>query len=132
MAETPPPSGALADLLRLVGPYIPGIAGAVLGMAFGDKLTMRGKVVSLSAGMAAVLWVAPMLVVVAEHLWPLSGDLPFQAVACICFLTGTFGMVVLSGLAQAAAKYSRDPFGLVKFKAGGLTIGGASPEGETP
>lgn len=132
MADTPPPSGALADFLRLVGPYVPGIAGAVLSMAFGDKLTFRGRLLSLLAGLAAVLWIAPLLVVLAEHLWPLDGALPLQAVACISFLTGTFGMVVLSGFAQALAKYSRDPFGLVKFKAGGLTIGGASPEGESP
>lgn len=132
MAETPPPTGALADLLRLVGPYVPGLAGAVLSMAFGDKLTFRGKLLSLLAGLAAVLWVAPLLVVLAGPIWPLEGDLPLQAVACISFLTGTFGMVVLSGLAQALAKYSQDPFGLVKFQAGGLSIGGASPKGESP
>lgn len=65
MADTPPPSGALGDLVRLIAPYVPGFAGAILSMAFGEKLTIRGKLLSVAAGLASVLWVAPAMVAIA-------------------------------------------------------------------
>ena len=132
MADTPTPSGALADFVRTVGPYVPGVAGAVLSMAFGEKLTIRGKLLSVAAGVASVLWVAPALVAVAAHLWPFGGGLPVQMIGFVGFVSGTFGMVLLSGLAQALARYSRDPLSLVRIQLGGVTITGGSREGETP
>ena len=131
MADTPPPSGALVDFVRAIGPYVPGIAGAILSMAFGEKLTIRGKLLSVTVGMAAVLFVAPALVTVGGHFWPGGGPLPVQMVGFIGFVAGTFGMVLLSGLAQALARYSRDPLSLVRVQIGGVIItGGAKREGD--
>jgi hypothetical protein len=132
MADTPTPSEALADFVRLIGPYVPGIAGALLGMAFGEKLTLRGRLVAMGAGVASVLWVAPGVVVLIEHFGFGGRSLPVQLVVFIGFVTGTFGMVLLSGLAQALARYSRDPLSLVRIQVGGVTItGGANREDAT-
>ncbi|WP_433934399.1 hypothetical protein [Brevundimonas diminuta] len=133
MADTPTPTGALADFVRLVAPYVPGVAGAVLSMAFGEKLTVRGKLLSVAAGVASVLWIAPAMVAVAAHFWPGEGELPVQLVGFVGFVSGTFGMVLLSGLAQALARYSRDPLSLVRIQVGGVIItGGANREGDAP
>ncbi len=45
------------------------------------------------------------------------------------FCCGLFGMILLAGLAEALAKYSRDPLSLVRVQIGGATIG-ARPEGD--
>jgi hypothetical protein len=132
MAADNPPPGLLVEIMRAIGPYVPGIAGAVLSMAFGEKLTIRGKLLSVVAGVASVLWIAPALVAVAAHLWPGGGDLPVQMVGFVGFVSGTFGMVLLSGLAQALARYSRDPLSLVRIKVGGVTITGGIQEGDAP
>lgn len=133
MADTPTPSGALADFVRLIGPYVPGIAGAVLSMAFGEQLTVRGKLLSAAAGVAAAIWIAPAMVAVVAHFWPGQGDLPVQMGGFVGFISGTFGMVLLSGLAQALARYSRDPLSLVRIQVGGVTIaGGINREGDAP
>ena len=59
MADTPPPSGAQVDFVRVIGPYVPGAAGALLGMAFASNLTVRGRLLALAAGVASALWVSP-------------------------------------------------------------------------
>lgn len=125
MAETPPTGAGLADLVRVIGPFVPGMAGAVLGMAFGEGLTVRGKLLSLATGLACVLWLWPAAVMLVEHYLFAAKPMPSPLAGALAFLIGTFGMIVLSGLAQAAAKYSRDPLGLVKISAGPVTIGGA-------
>ncbi|WP_292051622.1 MULTISPECIES: hypothetical protein [unclassified Brevundimonas] len=124
MAETPPPGGALADVVRMVLPFVPGAAGAVLGMVFGEGLTVRGRLVSIVTGLACVFWVAPAIVLAIEYFLFGGQPLPTQLTVLVGFLTGTFGMVTLSGLAQALARYSRDPLGLVRIQAGPVTIGG--------
>lgn len=130
MAETPTPGGGLAELIRHFAPYAPIFGGAVLSMAFGERLTIRGKLFSGGAGLAAALWVAPFLCDLADLFWPGEG-LPPSVVTVIGFACGTFGMIVLSGLAQAAKKYSMDPLKLVRIQVGGVIItGGASAEGE--
>ncbi len=129
MAETPPPTGALADFVRLIGPFVPGIAGAVLGMMFAEGLTVRGKLLSLATGLACVMWLWPSAVLVTEHYLFGGGRMWPSLAATMAFLIGTFGMTVMSGLAQALAKYSRDPFGLVRIQAGPFTIGGRTDGG---
>lgn len=132
MADTPPPSGALVDFVRFIGPYVPGIAGAVLSMAFGEKLTIRGKLLSATVGMGAALFVAPGLVALAGHFWPGGGPLPVQMAALVGFVAGIFGMILLSGLAQALARYSRDPLSLVRVQIGGVIITGGMKKGDAP
>jgi hypothetical protein len=131
MADTPPPSGALVDFVRFIGPYVPGFAGALLGMAFGEQLTIRGKLLTMAAGIASVLWIAPAVVTGVEHFWMEGRSMPVQFVGFVGFVSGTFGMILLSGLAQAAARYSRDPLSLVRIQVGGVTItGGMKREGD--
>lgn len=56
-----------------------------------------------------------------------------QLIGFVGFVSGTFGMVLLSGLAQALARYSRDPLSLVRIQVGGVTItGGINREGDAP
>lgn len=130
MAETPTPGGPIAEAVRHFAPYAPVFGGAVLSMAFGERLTIRGKLVSAGAGLAAALWIAPFLCDIAALFWP-GDELPRSAVTIIGFACGAFGMIVLSGLAQAAKKYSSDPLKLVRIQVGGTIItGGADPEGE--
>lgn len=131
MADTPPPSGALVDFVRAVAPYVPGAAGALLGMAFASNLTFQGRLLALAAGVASVLWVAPALAFAVEH-FVFGGDpLPAKLVGFVGFSAGIFGMALLSGLVQALARYARDPLGLVKIEFRGVTItGGINREGD--
>lgn len=123
MAETPSPAGPLSDLVRAVAPYTPVFGGAVLSMAFGERLTIRGKLLSAGAGVAAALFIAPFICDVINLFWP--GDaLPTSVTALVGFTCGAFGMIVLAGLAQALAKYSRDPLALVRVRLGPVEIGG--------
>lgn len=129
MADTPQPHGGVGELLRHLAPYAPVFGGAVLSMAFGERLTIRGKLLSAGVGLAAAMWVAPFLVDIARLLWR-WGELPTSAVAVIGFACGAFGMILLSGLAQALAKYSRDPLKLVRIQIGNVIITGGAGAGE--
>lgn len=59
MADTPQPGTGLSELLRHFTPYAPIVAGAVMSMAFGERLTIRGKVLSAVVGLGAAFWIAP-------------------------------------------------------------------------
>lgn len=139
MAEPPAPgAGALADALKHLIPYAPGFAGALFSMAFGERLTLRGKLLSASAGMASAYWLAPFICDVIALWWPGSG-VPISLANLVGFTCGVFGMIFLAGLAQALAKYSKDPLSLVRIKFGPVEIGtggtgsagsgGAGPDG---
>lgn len=125
MAETNPTGYGLSDLVRVASPWVVPVSGAVLGMAFGEGLTVKGRILSLAMGLAAAIWLGPALVGTSASLWP-WGQFPAEVGTAITFLTGLFGMVLLSGFAQALAKYSRDPFRLVRIQAGPVTIGGSN------
>lgn len=127
MADPAPPPGVLIDLLKALTPYAPGFAGAVFSMAFGEKLTIRGKLLSAAAGVAAAWWVAPFLCDVIDLWWPGSG-VPRSLANLVGFASGVFGMILLAGLAQALARYARDPLSLVRVQIGGFSFGGR-PEG---
>lgn len=124
MAETPTPNGALSELLRHLAPYTPVVAGGVLSMAFGERLTIRGKILSAVVGVAAALFVAPFIIDCIHLFWP-GGVAPTSLATLVGFGCGAFGMVLLSGLAQALAKYSRDPLALVRVKLGPVEFGGS-------
>lgn len=113
----------LVAILTKLAPMTPGVAGAVLSLAFGEKLSVRGKTMSVAGGLACALWLAPAIVAGVGAVWP-WGKLPGEFASAFAFLTGLFGMIVLAGLAQAAAKYAGDPLKLIKFEVGGLRIGG--------
>lgn len=133
MADTPPPSGALVDFVRAVSPYVPGMAGALLGMAFGANLTVRGRLLALAAGAASAIWGAPAAVILIEHFAFGGEPLHAKLVGFVGFTAGCFGMALLSGLAQAIAKYASDPLALVKIEFRGVTVtGGMNREGGVP
>lgn len=125
MADNPPggPAGFL-DLLKALAPYAPGLAGAVFSMAFGEKLTIRGKLLSAAVGVASAWWLAPFVCDVIDWMWWPGDGVPLTVANLIGFICGLFGMILLAGLAQALAKYSKDPLSLVRIQFGGTTIGG--------
>lgn len=127
MADSPQPGGGLGEFVRHMAPYAPIVAGAMLSMAFGERLTIRGKLLSAVVGLVAAFYVTPALCDVAALFWP-AEVLPTSIVAVIGLACGAFGMVVLAGLAQALAKYSRDPLKLVRIQIGNTIItGGGDP-----
>ncbi len=128
MADSIVEPGGAAALVKQLAPYAPGIAGAIISMAWGENLTLRGKALAAVVGVCAVLWVAPLLTAVATLAWP-WGEFPKAGSEFVGFVTGVFGFVVLSGLAQAFARYASDPLRLVKIHLGGVTITGG-PNGE--
>lgn len=117
------PDGAVIDLVRQLAPYAPGFAGAVFSMAFGERLTIRGKLLSAAVGLACAWILAPFVVDVLALWKPSLGSLKSLGTV-VGFTCGVFGMILLSGLAQALAKYSKDPLSLVRVKIGGATFGG--------
>lgn len=52
----------LLAVLSKLAPMTPGVAGAVLSLAFGEKLTVRGKTISVVIGLASALWIAPAVI----------------------------------------------------------------------
>ena len=128
MADNTGSDPQLLALLGKVAPMTPGVAGAVLSLAFGEKLTLRGKLLSVIIGLASALWIAPAILAVAGALWP-WGKFPGELGNAVTFLTGLLGMIALAGFAQAVGKYAGDPLKLIKFEVGGLRIGGAQGEG---
>lgn len=125
MADNPGEPHLLAALSK-IAPYMPGAAGALLSMAFGEKLTLHAKVMSLAVGISAVLWLAPALA--DGFLWFTGQKAPASIIALLGFSCGFFGMALFGGLAQALAKYAKDPLKLVKFEVGGLKVGGGGED----
>lgn len=122
-----PGTGALADMLKHLAPYAPGLAGAVFSMAFGERLTIRGKALSAALGICSALWLAPLLCDVVSLWWP--GDAPPRSLETfVGFVCGLFGMIALSALAQAIAKYLKDPLALVRVKIGPVDFGRGAGE----
>lgn len=120
----------IADLIKALAPYAPGVSGAMLGMMFAERLTVRGKLLAFATGVGCVLWVSPAVALILEHWMQGGEEFPAQIVSLIGFVTGVLGMGVLSGLAQAAAKYSRDPLALVRVEWGPFKAGGRSGDPE--
>jgi hypothetical protein len=132
MAEPAPPSGALADLLRLVGPYIPHAAGALMGMFLASKLTFRGRLLALAVGIVAAVFGTPMVVFLVEHFVFGGEPLREELKGFFGFTSGCFGMAFLSGAVQAVARYASDPLSLVRIEYKGVTITGGIKQGENP
>lgn len=124
MADNPAPlTSGMVDVLKTLAPYAPGFAGAVFSMAFGERLTIRGKLLSAAGGLASAWFIAPFICDLVDLWWPGQG-VPTSLANLIGFACGVFGMIVLTGLAQALARYSKDPLSLVRVQIGGAVIGG--------
>lgn len=115
----------LVDLLKSLAVYAPGLAGAVFSMAWGQNLTIRGKLLSGAVGVASAVYLAPLICDLIDWtVWPGEG-VPTNLTTAVGFCCGLFGMILLAGLAEALAKYSKDPLSLVRIQIGGTTISGA-------
>jgi hypothetical protein len=80
-------------------------------------------------GLCAAQFIAPFLVDIVALFWP-GDSVPVSVVSVIGFACGAFGMIILSGLAQAFAKYSKDPLSLVRVNVGPVSIGGKTDDEE--
>ncbi len=136
MADHPPGPQAAA-LLKVLAPYVPGFAGAVLALAFLEKLTPRGRIVAVVVGLASASFLGPALSAVADLFWP--GEMPGEVDGAIKFLAGLCGMGCLPPLLGWLRRVAGDPFNLLRISIGpgGVTAGGgavpaspAKPEGE--
>lgn len=124
MADTDP---NLVVVLKGLAPYAPGAAGVVISLMFGERLTLRGKVASGVGGLAAVKWVAPALCAGINPFLP-GAHVPLEIANLVGFITGCFGMIILTGLATALAAYAKDPLKLVKVQLGPVSIGTGGQE----
>lgn len=128
MADQPPEHLAglkhLAAAAKLVGPYLPGFAGAVLALAFLEKLTPRGRIVAVAVGLASASFLGPALSALADLFWP--GVMPPSVDGAIKFLAGLLGMGCLPPFLGWTRKVAGDPLNLLKIQigAGGAAKGG--------
>lgn len=115
MAE-PHQDPALVNLLKQVAPYMPGVAGAVLSLAWGEKLSPRQKLFGIGIGFVMAVWVGPAFLVLIGLRWP---DLAksSQVVLATGLLFGLFGMTLASA-AQRLITAAR-----IKFQMGPIEIG---------
>lgn len=123
----------LAAFAKLAGPYLPGFAGAVLALAFLERLTPRGRVVAVVVGLSAASFLGPALSAVSDLFWP--GVMPREVDGAIKFLTGLLGMGCLPPFLAWMRRVAGDPLNLLKIQIGpgGVTAGagGASNSTET-
>lgn len=128
MAEQTPEPNLLAAL-KVLAPYLPGFAGAVLALAFLEKLTPRGRIVAVAVGLASASFLGPALSALADLFWP--GLMPASVDGAIKFLAGLLGMGCLPPFLSWTRKVAGDPLNLLKIQigAGGPSAGGASPGG---
>lgn len=115
------PEPQLVASLKFFAPYVPGVAGAVLALAFLEKLTPRGRVLAVGVGLASASFLGPALSAVADLFWP--GVMPATVDAGIKFLAGLLGMGCLPPFLGWTRRVAGDPLNLLKIQIG---PGGAS------
>lgn len=113
------PGPNLMAFLKGALPYLPGLAGAALSMAFGERLGVRGKALSLIVGVATALFVAPGFAAMISLVWP-GGSIPQEVLSLIGFSSGLFGMTICAGLIEWVPKWMAK----LKVKLGPLSIEG--------
>lgn len=118
MAETPSPSGPLADVLRLVAPHAAGFAGAVLALAFLDTLTIRGRIVAVAVGLASSIWFPPLILAVASVFIPAAAGVSQEVKSGLAFLTGLSAMGVLPPFLAWIKRVAGDPLSLLRVRVG--------------
>ena len=129
MADNSPDPHALVGL-KLIGPYVPGFAGAVLALAFLDKLTPRGRMLAVVVGLAAASFLGPALSALADLFWP--AKMPAEVDGAIKFLTGLLGMGCLPPFLAWTRKVAGDPLNLLKIPIGQGAAPSVSPTGTNP
>ena len=126
MAEQSPEPHLLAGL-KVIAPYLPGFAGAVLALAFLEKLTPRGRIVAVAVGLASASFLGPAFSALADLFWP--GVMPLSVDGAIKFLTGLLGMGCLPPFLGWVRKVAGDPLNLLKIQIGpgGASMGAPGP-----
>jgi hypothetical protein len=121
MADNPGEPHLLAAFSKLA-PYAPGVAGAIAGMAYGERLKPQGKALTLAIGLLSAWLGGPVIFDIGRAVAP--AFFPSSMAPLLGFMAGFFGMAMFGGLYQAVAKYAGDPLKIIKFEAGGLKVGG--------
>lgn len=119
----PAPGPNLAAAVKAVWPYLPGVAGAVLSMAIAEKLPLRRKLISLACGLAAAIWLAPLIAALIGVFWP-AGAQNEAVLAGLGLICGLSGMALFVGLTEFAGTFGRNPLAMFKVKAGPVDIDG--------
>lgn len=107
-------------------PYLPGVAGAVLSMAFGEGLKWQGKALTFFVGLVVAFLLPPVIVEVGRAVAPVF--FPPSMMALLGFTCGFFGMALFGGLYRAVGKYAGDPLKIIKIQVGPVSIGDTSGE----
>jgi len=107
----------LAALIAKAATFAPGFAGAVLSLAFIDKLTVRGRVLTVIVGLCCAVWIAPAAADLADLFWP--GAMPPSVRNAIQFLTALVGMGAIPPFLDFVKRFAGDPLGLLKVRFGG-------------
>lgn len=118
------PGPNLAAFLKALWPYLPGVAGAVLSMMVAEKLTLKGKLISLACGLAASVWLAPMAAAFLGLVWP-GAATHEGVVGGLGLLCGLSGMALFTGLVHFAGQFGRNPLAALKIKLGPVDIDGS-------
>lgn len=116
--------------LKIVAPYVPGFAGAVLALAFLEKLTPRGRILAVLVGLASASFLGPALSALADLFWPAA--MPASVDGAIKFLTGLLGMGCLPPFLTWTRKVAGDPLNLLKIQIGPGSAPSVTPPGTNP
>lgn len=116
MADNPMGEPQVAALIGKAVAFAPGFAGAVLSLAFLEKLTIRGRVVAVMVGLASAMFMAPGIVDFIDLAWP--GQIPATFARMIQFLVSISAMGFLPQLLGWLKKIAGDPLSLLKVRFG--------------
>lgn len=101
MAE-PHSDPALVGALKHLAPFMPGVAGAILSLTWGERLTPRQKLAALGVGLAMAFWAAPAFLVVIGRWTPdLARSPSVISLAGLAF--GLFGMTLATAMQRVIA-----------------------------
>ena len=106
----------VAFVLKHLMPCAPGFAGAVLSLAFVERLTFRGRVLAVGVGLASAVFLAPALADLADLFWP--GELPKSVRTGLEFLTGLMAMGCLPKFLEFLQRFAGDPLRMLKVSIG--------------
>lgn len=92
-------SPQIVAAIKTIAPLAPGIAGAIMSMAWevqigGRSLTGLSKLLSLGVGLCGAMWAAPAMVAVLGQVWPWK-PMPAEIGAAITLFWGLFGIIVV-------------------------------------
>lgn len=125
MADHPGEPSLMAVISKIT-PFLPGVAGAIMAAAHGEKLKWHGKLLNFGLGLASAFLGAPVIMDIGRPIAP--AFFPASMATLLGFVCGYFGMAAFSGFYVAVAKYTRDPLKIIKVQLGPVSIGDTSGE----